>query len=139
MRGRRAERFCEHTSVRNPPVKSIGECRRLLEDFLLHVVAIGALFRGLWAPARLMHRARYVRAIGPKHAHVVASDFGKIALLQIDEALRHGKKGRHPACDEVLADAKADHQRARDACHDDSIWIVCIKHQQCIRSREPLH
>ena len=71
--------------------------------------------------------------------HGVARDLGDVALLEINEALRDRQQRRHAARDEVLADAEADHERARDARHDDALGILGVEHEQRVRADEALH
>ena len=69
----------------------------------------------------------------------VARDLGDVALLEIDEPLRHGQQRRHAARDEVLADAEPDDERARDARDDDALGVLGVEHEQRVGADEARH
>src|SRR5690606_31392197 len=66
----------------------------------------------------------------------LAADLRDIALLKVDQPLRHRQQRGHAARDKVFADAEADDQRARDARHYDTIGIERVEYEQRVRANE---
>ncbi len=73
-------------------LQRVGHRARLLEDFLQHVVRIGAFFRRLCRQFTLPQRALRAVAVGIEDAHAAAPHFGDVALFQKLELPRHGQQ-----------------------------------------------
>jgi hypothetical protein len=101
--GTRAERLRHDSFVDDAPVERVGEGARLLEDLLQHEVPIRPLLGGFLAPLRLVHGTGDGPALRIEDLDGVARDLGDVALLEVDEPLRHGQQRGHAARDEVLA------------------------------------
>jgi hypothetical protein len=113
----------------------VGDGRGLLEDFLLHVVPVGAEFgsaavgvHGLdLALHGLVAAGRRVEAAQPVAAQLQVDD---VALFQVDDLVRHAGQRHRVGGDEVLAMAFADaqHQRRALASSDDAVRLVTAEH-----------
>ncbi len=116
-----AKAFFQQTAFVDAAFQRFRDDRGLLEDFLQHVMFVGALVGGggrqLRQPLRPHHRV----AGDIEHAHAIAPDFGHIAFFQEDEALGDRQQREHIRGNEVFTDAESDHQGAAGAGDDQSI------------------
>src|SRR5208283_4376348 len=70
-------------------LQGVGDGLRLLEDLLLHEVAIGAEFDDAAGSLHADDGARYGRTAGVINGVSLAGDIRKIAFLHVHHALRH--------------------------------------------------
>ena len=123
------QRIGDHLAALDAPVQRVRESARLLEYLFQHEVPVRTLLGRIRTPLRLVHLSSHGLAVRTEDFHLAPGDFRDIALLQVDKALRHRQQCRHATCDEVLANAQANDQRARHAANDDAIGVLCIDHQ----------
>jgi hypothetical protein len=67
----------------------VGQCHRLLEDLLLHVMPVIAEFDGIGGQLRFGLGTFHCRAINPRDAVSITHQFGTVAVLEIDHPARH--------------------------------------------------
>ena len=135
----RPEGFGHDAVVRDAAVERVRERARLLEDLLEHEMPVRTLFRRVGGPLRLVHGPSDRLALRVEDVDAVARDLREIALLEIDETLRHGQERGHAARDEVLADAETDHERARDPRDDDALGVFRVEHEEGVGADEAAH
>ena len=109
----------------------------LFMDFLLHVVAVGALVRGVAVVLNAHRRAHHGAVAGVPEGHVRGGEVHQVSLLQEDEAVCHRAQRQRIRGDEVLADANAHHQRAAGAGGNDAARRVAGDHPQSVCALEP--
>ena len=112
----------------------IGQGHRLLEDFLLHVMAVLAEFDGICRKVRLGDRPLDRRAIHPRDAVTGAGEFGAIAVVEIDDAPRHLDQRRSVGGRVMPMLGDAEQQRRTFARDDDTFGIVLAHHGDGISS-----
>ena len=116
----------------------VGDGARLLEDFLLHVVAIRAELDGAAVRGDGAHRS-----VGGVHAHVLAGtgrdvldpvaarlQVHHVAFFQIDDLVGHAGQGHGVGRQEALAAvgaAHAHHQGRAVARTDDALRLVAVE------------
>ena len=106
----------------------VAEHGRLLEDLLLHEVAVVALADQRPAQRGLPDRALDRIARGVRHLRTAAVEKGEIALLQILDALGQGRQRQGVRAHEHLVLAIADRERAALARHDQQRTFRGISH-----------
>ena len=89
-----------------------GSGIRLLVDFLLHIVAIIALFDGCSTCSYRLDRAFNRIACHIINGMAGPAEDNEVALLQIDDAVGEGGNGNPVRAQIHLTFANADHQRA---------------------------
>ena len=115
-------------SIDADALQRVGDRARLLEDFLLHEVAVRAeldrIARRFHVDDRALHRlaVRVVDRIGLE-AHV-----GDVAFVEIDDASRDRQERRRIGSEEVIAVADADDQRAPGPRADDAARLARRDH-----------
>ena len=117
-------------------VNGVADGARLLEDFLLHVVAVGAEFGRAAVRVHGAHRAllgaqRLARLVEQPVAAALQID--QVALLQIDDLVGHAGQRHRIAGNEMLAAlAYAQDQRRAGARADQAFGFVLVHHGQRI-------
>ena len=81
-----AENLGQDVAAAEAPLERIGDCLRLLVDFLEHVVAIFAALDCVGAEVRLLDRALHRVAVLVVYLYTVDARVGDVALGQVDEA-----------------------------------------------------
>lgn len=110
-----AEQFGSQAARQQGVLQRVGQCARLLVDFLLHEMAVGAELGHVGGKLGDVHLARDFAARAIDDAHAQQAQVGDVALLQVDHALGHRQQGGGVGSDEVFLDAKADDERAAAA------------------------
>ena len=123
--GERAQRVAQH--------------RRLLEDLLLHEVAVVALADQRPAQRGLADRPLRRPVLGVDHHRTLAVEKADIAFLEILDALGQRGQGQGVGADEHLVVAVADRQRAALARDDQQILVALEQDRQRERALEPAH
>jgi hypothetical protein len=82
-----AEARLEQAPLVDAAFQGLGHHGRLLEDLLLHVVAVGSLLGMPRRQATGVHGARLRPAFGVEHGDAVAPDLGQVTLCQEHETL----------------------------------------------------
>jgi hypothetical protein len=137
--GARAEGLGQYMLRADTPAQCGGQRLGLLEDLLEHEVAVLALLRRFRALRHVVDLALALVAVGAEQVHGLAADFCDIAFFHIDEALRHRQQSGDVAGDEVLAKAKADHQRAGDARHHEAVRRLRVEHDDGVSAGAAAH
>ena len=135
--GLRSQRVGDDPAAFDATVERIGQRARLLENLLEHEMSERTFLRGIAAPLSLVNFALHGLAVGAEDIDAVARDLRDVALFEINKALRHRQQRRHAARDEVLADAEADDERARDAADHETLRVLRIDDQQRKRTGKP--
>jgi hypothetical protein len=110
----------------------VGDRARLLEDLLLHVVAIGSELRGAGPGGDALDLAVDAReAVGPVDPVLdpVAPELqvGDVAFLEVHDALGHAGERHRIRREERLAVADAEHQRRAEPRADDAVRLVAAE------------
>ncbi len=130
--GLRAERLHQHLAIAQAAFEGALHHLGLLVDFLEHEVTVFALVRRLGAFVVLHGFALHRLAVDIPDLHAVATDFGDVAFLQIHEAIGDLTQRQLIGCEEVLAQAQADHQRAAAACGQQTVGLLGADHRQAV-------
>ncbi|MPN31201.1 hypothetical protein SDC9_178675 [bioreactor metagenome] len=104
----------------------VGQGFRLLEDFLLHVVPIGAEFDGCRRQLGDMDRTLDGRAVEAGDADPVGSQFGDVAVFQVDHVAGNLQQRRSVGCGVVAGVGNAQQQRRTLARDDDLAWLGVV-------------
>ena len=102
----------------------VGDDLRLLEDLLLHEVAVVALVDDIGRVGRLPLLATDGVALGIEDREAVAANHRPVAVFQIGDGIGEGRQRDGIGAEEHLALAMADRQRRAIARADDQIGIV---------------
>ncbi len=105
-------------------MESLGNDDRLLEDLLLHVVAVIALLDRRGRGARLDDLALHRSVIAVEYLNALAAHDRPVALVQISDPLRPGRDRDCVRPEIVLALAVPDGQRRAHARRDQQVWVV---------------
>ena len=109
---------------------------RLLEDFLLHVVAVGAELGRAAVRVHGAHRALHAleAVVGRARADPPAAQLqiDQVVLFQVDDLVGHAGQGHGVGGEEGLVLAHAQHQRGAGARTDDAVRLVAAEHGQRI-------
>ena len=126
---RRPWRRTASASIALDAFERVGDRARLLEDFLLHEVAvraeldrIAATLRRRRSRARPRLPLRVVDRVG------LAAHVGDVAFFEIDDAARDRQQRRGVGREEVIAVADADDQRAARPRADDAARLARRDH-----------
>jgi hypothetical protein len=130
-----SQRIGDDPAALDTTVQRVGERARLLEYLFQHEVSVRTLLGGIGIPLRLVNLALNGLAVRAEDVYLGAGDLRDVALLEVDETLRHRQQCRHAARDKIFADAETDDQRARNAAYDDALRVLRINDQQ--RKRAP--
>ena len=118
----------------------VGNGARLLEDFLLHVVAVrpqlGRAAHGLHGAHRALHGlavARHDPVLAQLHVH-------RVAFFQVDDLVGHAGQGHGVAGQKVLlaVGAEAQHQRRALARAHQALRLVAVQHGDGIAAAQAL-
>ena len=103
-----AEQLRADRAAAGDHLQRVGQGLGLLEDLLLHVVAVLAQFDGVGRQRRQVFLAFDRAAVGARHAEAVAAQLGEVAVLEIDHAAGHLQQrgGVGGGIHAVLADAE---------------------------------
>ncbi len=118
-------------------LQGVRHRHRLLEDFLLHVVAVVSQLDRVGGELRNMHRAAYRLAARVADAHAVEGELGAVAVLEVDDALRDLDERRGVGGREVLAVAEAEEQRRAVASHHQPRAIGLVDDRDRVGADEP--
>jgi hypothetical protein len=99
-------------------LQRVGQRPRLLEDFLLHVVPVGAEFDRVGRQLALVHLALDFAAAGIDDAAAIEADLDHVAFLEVDDLLGYLQQGGGIGGGEILAFADAHQQRRALARRD---------------------
>ena len=108
----------------------VGDRARLLEDFLLHVVAVRAELRGAAVRVHGLHRTRHRLAAAVGDPVLAQLHVDHVAFLDVDDLVRHAGQCHRIAGQEVLAVFLAhaqDHRRAGTGA-DHAVRFVLAEH-----------
>ena len=121
---------------RADPLERVRDRARLLEDLLLHEVAIGAELGG--RATRLDHRHGPLDALpaGVVDRECLAADIGHVAFLEVDHAARHRQQRRGVGSEEVVVFAQAHDQGTARAGADDPAGLARRDHRDRVRPLE---
>ena len=137
--GAHAEGMLQRPLPANAPFQGAAQHLGLLEDLLLHVVAVVALAGVVNADLHLDGRADDRLVLKIPNGDFVGLDLDQIALLQDDEAVGDRAQRQHVGGDVVLADALAHHQGAAHPGGDDAAGVVAGHDGQRIGALQPIH
>jgi hypothetical protein len=84
-----AEQVGRQAGATGDHLQRVGQRLRLLEDFLLHVVAVVAEFDRVCRQAGLEAGPVGLAAVLADDANAVAGEFGNVAVLEVDHLARH--------------------------------------------------
>ena len=131
-RGFFAEGLDQTCRVVDTTFQGFLDCRRLLEDFLLHVVAVFTLFRIFMGAVELVGFTG-CRIAGRIHnTHAVGGDFCLVAFFKEDKAVGHWQQGQLIRCDVVFVNAQTNHQRAARTNGDQLVRFRGVNDAQCV-------
>ena len=108
--GLRAEELRRQRLRPGHHLQGVRHRHRLLEDLLLHVMAVQPQLDRIGGELRHVDRAAHCLAVKIGHARALERDFGAIAVLEIDHAPRDLDERRGVRGGEVLAFAQAEEQ-----------------------------
>ena len=133
------ESFLQHPVDADPALQRIGDCARLLENLLEHVMTVLALERGIRSNARSLHRTLGRIALTIVNLDALQRDVGHITVFQKNEALCL----RHERCNirgnQHGLVGQADDQRAAAPRGDQSTRFIAADHPQSIGPLEVLN
>ena len=109
-------------------LQRVRDRHRLLEHFLLHVVAVLAEFDGVGGELRFGLRAFDRRAVEAGDAITGACQLGAIAVLQIDDAARDLQERRDVGRRVVAVRGQSKEQRRAVARDDDMAGVGLAQH-----------
>jgi len=110
--GADSENVRQHVVRADTALQGLSHGTRLLENLLLHVMAITAALHGVGRQVGLNYRP-LDGLIGPiTNPIAVGVQPDHVALLEVDEAVGHGKQGMNVGSKEMLVEADTQHQRA---------------------------
>ncbi len=121
--GLRAEGLHQHLIMAQATFERALNHRRLLVDFLEHVVAEFTLVGGFGTVAVLHGLALDGIAVYVPDLHVIAANFGDIAFFQVHEAVGDLTQRQLVGGEEVLTQTQTDHQRAATARSNQTIRL----------------
>ena len=102
----------------------IGECFRLLVDFLEHEMIVAALFSSVSVHAELRNFAGDWDIVKISNVHRIRSDDRDVIVIQIDYSLSMGEDGACVRSDDALTITHADDDRAATAGGDNPIRFL---------------
>jgi hypothetical protein len=129
-------------------LQGVGQRARLLEDLLLHVVAVGPQFGGAAVRVHRAHRAvdgavapgRPLR-IGRRDPHAAQLQVDHVAFFQVDDLVGHAGQRHRVAGQEVfalaLAAADAQHQRRALPRADHAVRFVAREDRDGVGAAQP--
>ena len=121
-----AESRLQHASFGQTALERAGDGLRLLEDFLLHVVAVITALHRVGGQLTNALGTIHWSAIGVEDTRAIFGDLDEIAVLKNAEPLGHRHQRGDIRSDEVLALAVADDQGAAQARADDPLRHVAV-------------
>ncbi|MDR8760527.1 hypothetical protein FEP90_02211 [Burkholderia multivorans] len=134
-RGVAEQRRVERVRLRH----RVADRARLLEDFLLHEVAIRAEFDRAAVGADHADLALRERAVAIDDLHAVERQLADVAFLEEREAVGAARQRERVGREEVLAVAVADDERRTLARTDDGVRLVLVDHRDRVRAVQLLH
>ncbi len=117
-------------------LERVRDRARLLEDLLLHEVAVGPELRGRAARLHHGHGPFDAFAARIENRERLSAHVGEIALLEIDHAPRDREERRGVRSEEVIVRAEAHDQRAPRARTDDAARLAGRDHRDRVRALE---
>ena len=129
----------QHAVRADARLQRVGHRARLLEDFLLHVVAVFAAFDRVGGQLALVHLALDRRAVQREHLHAVAGDLDHVVLVEVEHAVGDLDQRLRIGAEEVLADADAHQQRRAAARTDHAVGLLAAEHGDRIGALQFTH
>ena len=114
------------------PFERVADGARLLENFFLHVVAIGAEFGRAGMHVHGMHFALRRLALRVDDPDPLQLQVDHVAFFQIDDLVGGAGQRHRVGRQEVLALADADDQRRAVTRADHPVWLVTAEHRDRI-------
>ena len=102
-------------------MQGVADHRRLLEDLLLHEVAVLALADHRAGEGRLLDLAGHRAVFGIVHLGAILAELDPVALLQIADLVGQGRQGQGVGAEKHLAVAVAHRQGRAPPCADHQV------------------
>ncbi|MNJ16897.1 hypothetical protein D3C77_111670 [compost metagenome] len=136
--GLRTERLDQHMILAQTAFQGALHHSWLLVDFLEHEVAVFT-FVGCFRTFVILHGFTLDLSTGYiPDGDLVAADFGDVAFFQVHEAVGDLAQGQLVGGQEVLAMAKADHQRAAATGGQQAVRLMRADHSQAVGAMQLL-
>ncbi len=119
-------------------MQRVADHRRLLEDLLLHEMAVIALADQGARQRGLAHRAGDLAVVAVEDRDLLRGDDRPVAFLEIGDLAGQRRQRQRIRADEHLAVAIADRQRAAAAGADQEVVLAGEQEDQRERAIEPL-
>src|SRR6185312_9172098 len=117
----------------------VGHRTRLLEDLLLHVVAVFATLHRVGRQLALVHAALDRAAVEAEHLHAIAGDLDDIVLVEMDHLVGDLDQRLRVRAQEVFADAHADQQWRATTGTDHATGLVAADHGDRVGTFQPAY
>ena len=121
----------------------VGNGARLLEDFLLHVVAVGAQIGRAACGLHGLHGSPDGLAAALQHLVAAQTQLGHIAVFQVDDLVGHARQG-HGVAGQVAgagiaACAQPQHQGRAYARAHQALRLAAVQHGNGVAAAQALH
>jgi hypothetical protein len=118
-------------------LQRVAHRARLLEDFLLHEMAVRAELGRHAGGLDLAHFARHRVALQVDHLPRLLADRGDVAFLEECDAVGRAGERHRVGSEEMLVFPDADHERAAGARADHRGWVLLGYHRDRVRPLQP--
>ncbi|CUJ06086.1 Uncharacterised protein [Achromobacter xylosoxidans] len=120
-------------------LQRVADGARLLEDFLLHVVAVGAEFSRAGVHLHGMHLAFHILAVGVHDPDARQLQVDDVAVFQVDDLVGGAGQRQRVRGQEVLVLAHPHHQRRTLARADHAVRFVTAEHGDGVGAMQAAH